>query len=175
MCIGAAPLLGMALSIAGAMVEYSAAVDAADQQNAYYMENAREAQRAARETYVHQQLRIAQEKEASGQEAFEAKIKALEKRGSAFASAGEAGVAGLSVDALIGNVFAQEGRQLMAIDTQFKMNRDAQYAEMRETEGRTQARINSVQRASYPSPGAFLVKGLLGGRGGFKGSGLAIA
>lgn len=170
MCIAAVgAVLGAGLSIAGAMAEYSAARDAADAQNQYYMQNAREAQRAATETYVHQNIRIVQEKEAADQEAFEDSIEALKKRGTAYTTAGEAGVSGLSVDALVGDIFAQEGRRRMALDTQFDMNREKVLAEMKETQSRAQARINSVQRANYPSAASYLIKGLSGAIGAFRG------
>lgn len=177
MCIGAVgAILSAGLSIAGAAAEYSAAQDAANAQNAYYMQNAREAQRAAVETYVHQNIRLNQEKMAADQEAFENSVKALEKRGTAFASAGEAGVSGLSVDALVGNIFAQEGRQRMSVDTQYQMNRANVLSEMEETHGRAQARINSVQRANSPSAASYIIKGLSGAVGAFRPtSSLAIA
>lgn len=151
------------------MAEYSADSQKADQQNAYYMENAREAQRAARDTYVHQQVRLREERAASSQEAFENSVKAMQARGSSYVSAGEAGVAGLSVDALIGSIFAKEGREQESVDTQYQMNRDNIRAEMDKTQSNAQARINSVQRANAPSAAAFLIKGLSGAIGGMKG------
>lgn len=170
MCIAAiGPILGAALSVAGAMAEYSAAKDAAAEQNAYYEQNRLEAQRAARDTYVHQQTRINEEREAASQTMFEDSVKALEARGSAYTSAGEAGVSGLSVDALVGNIFAKEGRQHMATLTNYEMKRDEVRAEMEQTRSNAQARINSVRRASNPSAAPFLIKGLSGAVGALKG------
>lgn len=164
-------MIGMGLSIMGSMMEYQAASDAADAQNEYYMANAREAQRAATDQYMYQNRRLVQEKNATSQEMFEDSVAALEKRGSAYTSAGEAGVSGLSVDALVGNIFAREGRQRMALDTQYQMNRDNVLSEMEQTRAQAQGRINSVRRAESPSMGSFLIKGLTGAMGGLRGTG----
>lgn len=169
MCGLVGAVLGAGLSIMGSIAEYSAQTAAADAQNEYYMQNARAAQQAAANQYMWQQKRIAQERERTDQEMFENSVKAMEKRGSAYASAGEAGVSGLSVDALIGNIYAQEGRQQMAELTQYEINRDQIRAEMDQTQAQAQRQINSVQRASYPSFGSFLIKGMAGALGGFRG------
>jgi len=171
MCVGILPILGMGLSIMGAMMEYQAASDQADAQNQYYMQNAREAQRAATDQYMYQNRRLVQEQAATEQEMFENSVTAMERRGTAHASAGEAGVSGLYVDALIGNIFAREGRQRMALDTQYQMNRDNVLSEMDQTRAQSQGRINSVQRAQPPDPAAFLIKGLTGAMGGLRGMG----
>jgi len=174
MCIGAVgAVLSAGLSIAGSMASYSAAQEAADAQNQYYMQNAREAQRAATDSYVSQNIRLHQEKEASDQKTFENSVEALRKRGTARTAAGEAGVSGLSVDALVGDIFAQEGRQQMAVDSQYQMNRQDVLSQMDETRARAQARINSVQRANSPSAASYLIQGLSGAVGAFKG--LAVA
>lgn len=169
MCGLVGAIIGAGLSIAGSMAEYSAASQAADAQNAYYMANAKAAQKAAADQYMWQQKRIQQEREKSSQEMFETSVEAMQKRGSVWASAGESGVSGLSVDALIGNVFAQEGRKQMIELTQYEINRDQVRGEMDQTQANAQARINSVQRAAKPSMGSFLIKGMSGALGGFKG------
>lgn len=172
MCIGpAVGLLSAGLSIMGAAAEYQAATDAADAQNEYYLQNAKASQQAAVNSYMYQNVRINQEKEAADQTKFEDSVAALKKRGTAYTSSGEAGISGLSVDALVGDIFAQEGRQHMATETQFKMKRDQVLSEMEQTRANAQSRINSVQRANYPSAGSFLIKGLSGALGAFKGGG----
>lgn len=170
MCVGpVGAVLGAALSIAGSMAQYSAAQEAADAQNQYYMQNAMEAQRAARDAYVSQNTRLHQEKQAADQKTFETSVEALKKRGTARTSAGEAGVSGLSVDALVGDLFAQEGRQKVAIDTNYDMTRQDIISQMDETRARAQQRINSVQRASGPSAASYLISGLSGAVGAFRG------
>jgi uncharacterized protein YfiM (DUF2279 family) len=163
MCL---PILGAVLSaglsIAGAAAEHQAANDAAARQNQAYLDNARAAQTAAVNSYMYQNTRIQQERKATGQQLFEDSVAALKKRGTAYASAGEAGISGLSVDALLSDVFAQEGRQHMATLTQYDMNREKVLSEMEGTRANAEARINSVQRASYPSSASFMIKGLSG-------------
>jgi len=151
------------------MAQYSAATEAADAQNQYYMQNAREAQRAAVDSYTSQNIRLRQEKEAADQKRFEDSIEALKRRGTAYTSAGEAGVSGLSVDALVGDIFAQEGRQAIAVTSQFQANRQNILSEMDETRARAQGRINSVQRANYPSAASYIISGLSGAVRGLSG------
>jgi hypothetical protein len=172
MCIGPAlGILSAGLSIMGAAAEYEAANEAADRQNQYYLQNARAAQQAAVNSYMYQNTRLRQEREASGQTLFEDSIAALKKRGTAYTSAGEAGISGLSVDALIGDIFAQEGRQHMATLSQWEMNREKVLSEMEGTRANAEARINSVQRANYPSSASFMIKGLSGAISGLRGMG----
>lgn len=166
----------MGLSIVGSMMSFSAAQQQADAQNQYYLDNAREAQRAATDQYMYQNVRFQQEKEAAQQQAFEVAQEGLKKRASAYTSAGEAGVSGLSVDALVGDLFAQTGRRQMSVDTQFQMTRENIVAEGRQSQAQAQSRINSVQRVHGPSPMAYLIKGITGGLSGLGGkSGLQIA
>lgn len=178
MCIGIiGGILSAGLSIMGAAAQAQAANDAAAAQNAYYMQNAAEAQRAARDSYVSQNIRLHQEKEAADQKTFEASVEALKKRGTVYNTAGEAGVSGLSVDALVGDIFAQEGRRQMSIDTQYKANRQDVLSQMDETRARAQARINSVQRSSGSSGASYMIQGLSGAVGAIGksfGSGMGI-
>jgi hypothetical protein len=169
--MGVLGILSAGLSIMGAAAEYQAANDAADQQNQYYLDNAKAAQTAAANTYAFQQYRILQEKEAAEQDAFEIQVGGLKKRGTAYTSSGEAGISGLSVDALIGDLFAQEGRQQMSNATQYQMDRNKIVAEMEGTRAQAEARINSVRRANYPSAASYIIKGLSGATKAFGGGG----
>lgn len=152
MALGAlAPILGMISSIGSAVVGYAAQKQQADQQNAYYAQNARAAQMAAVNQYANQQNQIIQKRNAASQQVEETHIAALKARGTAHVASGEAGVTGLSVDALIDDFYGREGRRVDSIDQNYEMDRDYMRANMESTEAQAQQRINSVRQASEPS------------------------
>ncbi len=163
MCVAAiVAVTSAALSIAGSMAQYSAASQAAKDQNEYYLANAKASQQAAVNEYAALQNKQVQEKVASSQQLFQQNVEALQARSSAAAAAGDAGVSGLSVDALVGDYFAQQGRRAEALDTQYQMTAGNIRAEMEQTEAKAQSRINSVQRANPPSIVPFLISGASG-------------
>lgn len=152
MALGAlAPILGMISSIGSAVVGFAAQRKAADEQNAYYARNARAAQMAAVNQYANEQNAIIQKRNAAGQQVEETHIAAMKARGTAWAAAGEAGVTGLSVDALIDDYYGREGRRVDSIDQNYEMDRDYMRAQMESTRAQAEQRINSVRQASEPS------------------------
>ncbi|MFG1395867.1 virion core protein, T7 gp14 family [Roseixanthobacter pseudopolyaromaticivorans] len=170
MCLVAAlPLVSAALSIGGAVAGYAGAVKQANQQNQLYMDNAAEANRAAGDQYNALTHKRTQERAASSQQLFQNDLEGLRARSTARTSAGEAGVTGLSVDALLGDLGAQQGRKSEAIDSQYQMTTDSITAQTQEVKANTQSRINSVQRAAKPSFLPFLIGGASGAVGAFKG------
>jgi hypothetical protein len=169
MCIAALPAIGAALSIASSAVGYMGAAQQAKQQNEYYVQNAQAANIAAGNQYAQLQHREIQQRDAASRDMMQMGIEGLKARGTAQAAAGEAGVTGLSVDALMGSFFAAEGQKKEARSSQFSMDQAATYAEMDTVKAQTEARINSVQRADSPSFLPFLISGLSGAVGAFKG------
>jgi len=169
MCGPALAILGAVVSLAQGVAGYASASQQADAQNQYYMENARAAQAATVNSYANLQIRQMQEREAADQKAQENAVAALEKRSTAQVSSGEAGVTGLSVDALVGNLFQQEGRNWMSINTNLQMTDQNLRTEMDNVKAQGQGRINSVQRAQSPSPFPFLLQGLSGALEAFRG------
>lgn len=165
MCAPLLAVAGAALSIAQGVAGFGAAQQQADEQNARYMANAREAQRAAVQSYGNQQIRADQERTSAGQQLFQQNIEALEKRGTAFAAAAEAGVSGLSVDSLTQTVTAQQGRRADVLGQQLSANLAAIRSNMDDTRASAQARINSVARAENPSPLPFIIQGMSGAVG----------
>lgn len=139
--------IGAAQTVVGFMGEQAAA----DAQNQYYAENAKAARQATVNQYAHQQNRIIQERRAASQEKQNATVDALKARATAKTAAGEAGVSGLSVDALVQDFYAQEGRYSNSIDNNFQMTSDYLRSEMESTQAQGQSRINSVRRATPPS------------------------
>jgi hypothetical protein len=162
MCIAALPLLGMIASIGQAAVGFMAASQQAAEQNAYHEANRKAAVAAASDKYASQQNRILQEREAASQELFEKQITAMKARATAVTSAGEAGVTGLSVDALENDLLAQQGRQMQAIQTNWDIKQAHQADEMQSTYHQTVARINSVRKAVAPSPLGFIFQAIGG-------------
>ncbi|MCL8384159.1 MULTISPECIES: hypothetical protein [Xanthobacter] len=167
MCVAALPLLSLGLSIAGGVASYQAAKSQADAQNQMYRENARDANKAADNQYAALQHKSIQERNAADQKLFENNIDALRARSQARTSAGEAGVTGLSVNALVNDLWAQQGRRDDATMQNYQTARDDAYAQMDQVKANTQSRINSVQRAKSPSFLPFLIGGISGGLGAF--------
>ena len=166
MCIGL-PILGAVLSVAQAAVGFMGAQAQADAQNAAHEQNRLAAIAAANDKYASLNNKTIQERNAASQELLEKKIKAAQTRSTALVAAGQAGVSGLSVDAVLGDIFAQEGRQTAAIMQNFETRREYNADEMVSTYHQTVARINSVKTAADPSPLPFIFQGLQGGMKAF--------
>lgn len=151
MCLAMAPMLGIMMSGLSAVAGYMQQSQAASAQNAYYLQNAEAANAAARSAYANQQNELLGKREAADQDIFERRVQALKARGTARDAAGEAGVTGLSVDALIDDYYAAEGRGVDSVQTNYEIERDNIIAQMDATHSQTIARVNSVQRAQPPS------------------------
>lgn len=167
MCIAALPALSLALSIAGGVAGYAQAKQQADAQNQMYRDNARDANKAAENQYAALQHRSIQERNAAEQKLFDSNIDALKSRSQARTAAGDAGVTGLSVNALLGDLWSQQSRRDDATMQNYQTARDDAYARMDEVKAQTTSRINSVQRAKSPSILPFLIGGVAGGLKGF--------
>jgi hypothetical protein len=153
MCVGIMPILSLALGAMQGVMSYSAQKQAANDQNAYYMANARAAQQAAVNSYAAEQNQAIQKRNAASQQEMETRISGMQARGTARTAAGESGVSGLSVDALVNDDYGREGRRIDSIDQNYAMDRDYLRAQMESTEAQATSRINSVQRARGPSFG----------------------
>lgn len=151
MCLAAIPLLSFAVGAAQAVMGFQAQSQQAEQQNEYYRQNAIAANKAAMNNYANLQNNAIQKRNAAGAEGLETKIEAIKARGTARTAAGESGVSGLSVDALVNDYYGREGRHLDSIDQNYAMDRDYIRGEMDNTKATAEQRINSVQRATPPS------------------------
>lgn len=163
MCLAALPVLGMALSIAGGVAGYQQAKQQADAQNQMYRDNARDANKAAESQYAAIEHRAVQERTATEQKLFESNVDALKARSQARTAAGDAGVTGLSVNALLGDLWSQQSRRDDASIQNYETAQSDAAAQMDQVKSQTQSRINSVQRAKSPSMLPFLIGGLAGG------------
>lgn len=127
-----------------------------------YEENARNAISAANTTYAYQQNKINQERAAAVSKNISNSIASLKQAGSVNAAAGEAGVHGLSIDALEGDVYAQGGRASEAIDQNYEFQRTAIIGEMEATKAKTQNQINSVKNPSLLDAGLQILSSAVG-------------
>ncbi len=144
-------IASFATSTLGAVAQYQQQRQAAANQNAFYQQNAQAANDAARAAYANEENALNNKLGAADQDVMERRIQALKARGTARDAAGEAGVTGLSVDALLDDYYAAEGRGVDSVNQNFKMERDNIIASMEATHAQTTARIDSVQRAQPPS------------------------
>lgn len=145
------PLLSFTAGAAQAVIGHQAAVAEADAQNQRHEQNRIEANRAAANQFAHQQNQILQEQAVASQELENAQAEGLAARATARTAAGESGIAGLSVDALLGDFHGQQGRFEQSLDTNFQQQESFLRAEMDATQSQNAARINSVPTAARPS------------------------
>lgn len=155
-------MIGMIASIGQAAVGFMAASKQAKDQNAFHEQNRLNAIAAANDRYASIGNKLNQEREAASQELQEKQIAALKTRATAAVSAGESGVTGLSVEALEGDLLAQQGRQTQAIQTNWEIKHAHAEDEMDATYHNTIGRIDSVRKASAPSPLGYIFQGLGG-------------
>lgn len=160
MCVGmtAMAIAQFAIGAASTVAGFVQQQNEADAQNERYADNALASNKAAANTYASQQNRALQEREAAGQEQQKLQVNALKGRATAEVAAGEGGVSGLSVDALIGDFYGQEGRHERTLDNNYAMQADYLRGEMDTTQTQAESRINSVQQAEGPSFGAAAIR-----------------
>lgn len=161
----AAPIIGAALSIGQAAAGFGAASKQAKEQQAYYEQNRANAVVAANDRYAAIQSNTRDERMAASQQLFQKRIEALKAKSKAAVAAGEGGVTGLSVDAMLSDYEAQEGRQLEAIHTNFDLKKNRNADDLTATYHNTVSRINSVRQASKPSALPFILQGIGGAMG----------
>lgn len=152
--------VSMVLGVAQSIVGYQQAQQQAERQNEYYRQNAEAANAAARAAYANLNAQRDNERLSATADKTGIAIKALQARGAAREAAGSAGVTGLSVDALVNDYSAQEGRQNEAVDINYQLASDNVRSQMDAIHSNTEARINSVQRAQPPSFLPFAIRGL---------------
>jgi|TARA_R100000030_G_scaffold37074_1_gene27790 LPS O-antigen subunit length determinant protein (WzzB/FepE family) len=108
--------------------------------------------KAANASYVNDvrqlNLRQRQEEEAEAQRGFEADVQAARDQATAKTAAGESGVAGLSVDALMTDIL----RQNLFDDTKAGANLDMTKAQIaQEKEGAKAGRQSRINQVPYPN------------------------
>jgi hypothetical protein len=130
-------------------------VNAGQQANAQ-AQYAKQVQKSATKDYLNrtaaENTRLLQENEAAAQQVQQAQTKALQQRATARVASGEAGVAGISVDALINDFSRTEGLYREAVmrnlDFEQLASRDRMKAYKAEAEGRI-ASVPPVEKPNY--------------------------
>lgn len=144
-------MIGFAIGAAQSVMQYQAESFAAEQQNQFYRENAARANKAAQEQMFQTQQRMFQEQEAAAEEKIDTMREARAAKATAEVAAGEAGVSGLSVDALLREFSITESRHNERTDRNTEWAMDQLQDEIRGIRANAEDRINSVQRAAKPS------------------------
>lgn len=148
-------LIGLAVTVAATGYGMYQQSEQAAAQNKYQdkMEAARNKQieenyalsvSSANAQYRALQDRTGQETEAASQKALDLARQGAEARSTARVAAGEAGVSGLGVNALLNDFMAQEARSREAISTNLGYSKDQLVSEMEGVRAQAQGRIASV-------------------------------
>ncbi len=165
MCIGAVGLAvaQFAMTAGSAVMGYQADQAQYEAQQQNYKNNRIEANQAAVNQYAASQNRQLQEAKAASADLQDLNREALQARSTARMAAGEAGVTGLSVDALIADYYGQEGRQERTLSNNYQMNADYLRGEMEGIQSQAEGRINSVDQGQKPSFAGAAIRILGGG------------
>ena len=140
-----------ALSIGQSVVGFFEAKKEADQQQAYYNANRQRAAQARDLKIQSLNQRLIQENEAIASQKMQLEIQELKKKGALTVAAGEAGVAGSSVDALYNDFTAQALRGKTVLSQQADAIEKQITLEKRGADAEAQNRINSVRQGEQPS------------------------
>ncbi|SCW77041.1 hypothetical protein SAMN02927900_04756 [Rhizobium mongolense subsp. loessense] len=144
-------MIGFAIGAAQQAFSYQGQVQAANEQNRMYRENAARANQNARDQMFQTQQRMLQEQEKAGAEKADNLRDAREAKATATAAAGEAGVSGLSVDALLAEFDGRAATANDRVDQNTEWTLNQLNNEMKGIRSNAEDRINSVQRAAKPS------------------------
>ncbi|MGR9178449.1 virion core protein, T7 gp14 family [Rhizobium leguminosarum] len=144
-------MIGLAVGAATQAFQYRSDVAAAEEQNKLYRQNAARANQNARDQMFQTQQRMLQEQEKAGAEEADNLRDAREAKATATVAAGESGVSGLSVDALLAEFDGRAATANDRIDQNTDWTLSQLNNEMKGIRSNAEDRINSVQRAAKPS------------------------
>lgn len=150
MCVGL-PVLGAVAAIGQGIMGYMGAKTQHKAQEQQYAANFTNSQTALYDRFDSINSRVMQEQEAASQQVEEAKLKGMQSRSSIRTAAAESGVTGVSVDAMMTDVLAQEARFISNTNTNFDYSRDYWVGETKAAASQGQSQVNSIQRTSAPS------------------------
>lgn len=141
----------MAIGVAQGAVGFFGQQKQYKQQLADREENRLNAGQALTGQWAATDLRINQEGAAAAQQGQQAAVEGARARATATTAAGEGGVSGLSVDYLLRDLYAQEGRFNEATATNLQMTRSYLTAEKSAQRAGAQNQINSIPIPEKPS------------------------
>lgn len=164
-------MLGMSLAMSAgqAVLGFQAANSQYKSQMDAYRQNAENSALAAADNYSALNIRAQQEGQAHSQAALQSEIEKSQAVASAEVAAAAGGVSGLSVDAVVRDIYAQAGRNETAADTNLRMSRDYLGAELKSTQRNAQNQINSMTLPEKPSAFPFLLQGFASGLNAYSG------
>ena len=144
-------LAGLAIGAVSQVAGYMGAKNEASAQNQLAANNRIEANRAAADQYAATQNRMLQEQAAAGRDVEQADMTSAKARGTAQVTSGEAGISGMTVDSLIADYNAQQGKFERTTAQNLEMTQQQLRDNMDGVKAQTTSRINSVQKAAKPS------------------------
>lgn len=164
-------LASLAVTTAGAVTTYVGQTQQADAQAKHQqnlMDQTQEnADKAYRQEVSQINRRVIEEQDAAGSKLTENAIGAAKARSRARVSAGESGVSGLSVDALMADFSRQEQKYRYGVQSNLKRTTDQAQMEKKGAATRGQSRVNSAFSSTRPiSKPSFLQPALQIGAGG---------
>ncbi|WP_114946621.1 virion core protein, T7 gp14 family [Microvirga calopogonii] len=139
--------VGTASTVAG----FAAESQAADAQNKVAEQNRLNALAAFEDTQRSMNERISQERESAALEKFDVALESRAARATNDVAAGEAGISGVTVDALAKDFASREARFNDRVDRQTEWTTAQLSAQKREQSAQTLDRINREPRAQKPS------------------------
>ena len=147
---------GLAISAASAAMSYVQGQNAAKAQSqAYqqqYQQNTQSAQKAAVQQYAAVDQRMLQEQAAADVEKDQSALEARKAAATTRVAAGEAGISGLSVDALLSDIYGQSAKYNDQVDQNTEWTAQQLQREKEGVKAQTVDRINSVQKPTIQRP-----------------------
>lgn len=156
-------IMTAAFGIAQTATQFIGAQQQAKAQNEMVRENQKAANANLVREYADVQTRQLQEEDAAAVQKQDVSREARAARATTMAAAGEAGVAGLSVDALLADVYGKEATAKDRISQNNGFTTQNLTREMDGLRAKAKDRINSMPWANGPSPFAAALK--IGGVG----------
>lgn len=151
--------LGIAQSVAG----YSAANAQYKSGMEVYRQNAENAAQSTARTYSNINIKAQQEGQAAAQSQQQGEIDKAKAVASAEVAAAAGGVSGLSVDAVLRDIYAQAGRNEATADANLRMSRGYLQGELKSAEISGQSQINSMPIPEKPSAVPYLLNAFSSG------------
>lgn len=150
-------IASIGLGIAQSVMQFSAADQQYQAQMEHQRQNAINASRAAENQYSNISIRAQQEDMARHQQQTETNMAAAQAASTVEVAAAEGGVSGLSVEHVLRDIYAQQGRNEAALDANQRMSRDYLMGEKKSAEAGGQGQINAVPIPEKPSFAPYLL------------------
>ncbi len=147
-----------AISAATTVTDYMAQAQQTETHNQMVRQNQEAAQANLRNEYAAVQTRQLQEEDAAAVEKQSVSREATAARATAMASAGESGVTGLTVDALLADIYGKEATYKDRVSQNTGFTTDNLKAEMKGLQAKAQDRINGIAPMNGPNPLASALK-----------------